>query len=120
MELNDYYNYLVENRIATEEEIDLVTANEESLDDILHVRTGYRDLQQYTDYEDKDTYNEYFVEELSREELIELKQNYYCNELGNNACYGELGDIDNIVTDEEIFKFSDYVDFLKDDFFCNI
>lgn len=60
------------------------------------------------------------VKELNREELIELKQNYYCNELGNNASYGELADIDNIVTDEEIFNFYDYVDFVKDDFFCNM
>lgn len=60
------------------------------------------------------------VRELSREELIELKQNYYCNELGNNASYGELADIDNIVTDKEIFEYYDYVDFVKDDFFCNM
>lgn len=60
------------------------------------------------------------VRELNREELIELKQNYYCNELGNNASYGELANIDNIVTDEEIFNFYDYVDFVKDDFFCNM
>ena len=60
------------------------------------------------------------VKELNREELIELKQNYYCNELGNNASYGELADIDNIVTDEEIFNFYDYADFVKDDFFCNM
>lgn len=60
------------------------------------------------------------VRELNREELIELKQNFYCNELGNNASYGELADIDNIVTDEEIFNFYDYVDFVKDDFFCNM
>lgn len=60
------------------------------------------------------------VKELNRQELIELKQNYYCNELGNSASYGELADIDNIVTDEEIFNFYDYVDFVKDDFFCNV
>ena len=60
------------------------------------------------------------VRELNRGELIELKQNYYCNELGNNASYGELANIDNIVTDEEIFNFYDYVDFVKDDFFCNM
>lgn len=72
MELNEYYDYLVNYGIATEEEIDLVTAingyNEETLDDILYVRTGYRDLEQYTEYEDKDTYNEYFVEEEEEEE----------------------------------------------------
>ena len=60
------------------------------------------------------------VRELNRGELIKLKQNYYCNELGNNASYGELANIDNIVTDEEIFNFYDYIDFVKDDFFCNM
>lgn len=60
------------------------------------------------------------VKELNREELIELKQNYYCNKLGNNASYGELADIDKIVTDKEIFKFYDNIDFVKEDFFCNI
>lgn len=60
------------------------------------------------------------VKELNREELIELKQNYYCNELGNNASYGELANIDEIITDEEIFEYYDYVDFVKDDFFCNM
>lgn len=72
MELNEYYNYLVEYGIATEEEIDLVTSingyNEESLDDILYVRTGYRDLEQYTLYEDKETYNEYFKDNEEDEE----------------------------------------------------
>lgn len=60
------------------------------------------------------------VKELNRQELIELKQNYYCNELGNSASYEEFADIDNIITDEEIFNFYDYVDFVKDDFFCNV
>lgn len=59
------------------------------------------------------------VEELSREQLIELKQNYYCNVLNNNASYGELADIDNLVSDEEIFKEYSGVIFTNDDFFCS-
>lgn len=59
------------------------------------------------------------VEELSREQLIELKQNYYCNVLNNNASYGELADIDNLVSDEEIFKEYGGIIFTNDDFFCS-
>lgn len=50
VDLNKYYNYLVETGTATEEEISLVTSingwNEKSFDDILYVRTGYRDIDQ--------------------------------------------------------------------------
>jgi len=44
MTLSEKYDYLVENEIATEKEINLVTCingyKEETLDDILYVRTG--------------------------------------------------------------------------------
>lgn len=72
MDLEEIYNYFTESGIATEEEIDLVTAingyNEESLNDILYVRTGYRDMEQYTLYEDKETYREKFENEEDEEE----------------------------------------------------
>jgi hypothetical protein len=49
----NYYHSLVEYSITTEEEIDLVTAingmNIETLNDILNVRTGYNDWDQYCD-----------------------------------------------------------------------
>lgn len=72
MELNEYYDYLVNYEIATGDEIDLVTSingyNEKSLDDILFVRTGYRDLEQYLMYEDKENYREYFEEDEEEED----------------------------------------------------
>lgn len=72
MELNKMFDYLEEMEIATGEEIQLVTDingwSEETVNDILFARTGYRDLEQYTEYEDKDTYNEYFKEEEEEEE----------------------------------------------------
>ena len=47
------WDYLVENLIATEEEIRLVTCingyNEEALNDILYARTGYRDIEQFAE-----------------------------------------------------------------------
>ena len=51
MELDEQFNYLIENGICTEDEMKLVTSingyNEESVNDILYVRTGYRDIEQY-------------------------------------------------------------------------
>ena len=67
MELDEQFNYLVEYEICTEDEMKLVTSingyNEESVNDILYVRTGYRDMEQYLEYEDKETYNEYYNKE---------------------------------------------------------
>ena len=65
MELNDIYDYFINYEIATEDEIDLVTTingyNEETFNDILYVRTGYRDMEQYLEYEDKETYRQYYA-----------------------------------------------------------
>lgn len=67
MELEEVIDYLIENDIATREEIDLVTGingyNEESIDDIIFYRTGYQDIEQYLESEDEDTYNEYYNDE---------------------------------------------------------
>ena len=72
MELDEQFNYLIEYGISTEEEMKLVTSingyNEECVNDILYVRTGYRDMEQYLEYEDKETYNEYYKEEEEEEE----------------------------------------------------
>lgn len=49
--LNTLYDKIVEYGIATEAEINLVTDingwNEEAMNDIIYVRTGYRDIEQY-------------------------------------------------------------------------
>lgn len=54
-ELDDYFDFLTDNCIATEEEIKLVTSingyNETTLNDILYVRTGYRSIEQYKECE---------------------------------------------------------------------
>lgn len=50
MELNEIWDEIINNGIATEEELQLVTGingyNEESLNDVIYVRTGYHDLEQ--------------------------------------------------------------------------
>lgn len=62
--LDKYFDYLVETGTATGNEIDLVTKingwNEKAFDDILYVRTGYRDLEQIAEY---DNYAKDFLEE---------------------------------------------------------
>ena len=48
--LANIWDYLVENQIATDEELKLVTCingyNEESLNAVLFARTGFRDIEQ--------------------------------------------------------------------------
>ena len=50
-DVTEYYNFLIDEGIATEQELNLVTSingyNIETLDDVLYVRTGYRDYEQY-------------------------------------------------------------------------
>lgn len=72
------------------------------------------------------------VQELNREQLTELKGNYF-TELVNEGTfaevigrdydepsYGDLADINDIVSDEFVFEHYDYVDFVNDDFFCSV
>lgn len=64
MNLEQYYNYLIEYEIVGEETLNVVTSingyNEKTLDDVLYVKSGYRDIEQYLEYEDKETYEEYY------------------------------------------------------------
>ena len=56
MELNEFWDFLIEECIATEEEIRLVTCingyNYRALNDILEVRTGYKSVEQYKGADD--------------------------------------------------------------------
>lgn len=49
--INEIWETIVEYGIATEEELRLVTSingyNEEALNNVLYVRTGYRDIEQF-------------------------------------------------------------------------
>lgn len=55
------------------------------------------------------------VRELSREQLEELKARHYTMNNGQ-VSYEELANIDNYVTDEEIFEEYSCVTFTEDDF----
>lgn len=67
MELDEIIDYIIENDIATQEEVNLVTGingySEETVNDIIFYRTGYQDIEQYLESEDEDTYNEYYNDE---------------------------------------------------------
>lgn len=51
MDRYDVWNAIVEYGIATEEELELVTAingyNSDTLNDVIFVRTGYRNIKQF-------------------------------------------------------------------------
>lgn len=55
MTINEMWNCLTENQIATESELSLVTCingySEESMRDVLYARTGYRNFDQLEDFD---------------------------------------------------------------------
>ena len=61
MSLEEYYNYLIDYELVSNETLEIITSingyNEETLNDILYCVSGYRDIEQYLEYEDEDTYN---------------------------------------------------------------
>lgn len=62
------------------------------------------------------------VKELNIEQLTELKQHYYMHDkFGKDidVSYYELGFIDDLVSDAEVFEFYKDVEFSCDDFFCS-
>jgi len=56
------------------------------------------------------------VKELNRAQLLRLKANYYEEHHPEGVSHGELADIDNLVSDEEVVEAYDGVDFVEDDF----
>lgn len=49
-DINDLWDYLVNNSIATQEELELITSingySVDTLNDVIYARTGYHDLEQ--------------------------------------------------------------------------
>lgn len=52
---NELWDLLIDNNIATDDELNLISYINgwrlETLEDVLYVRTGYRDMQQYKEFE---------------------------------------------------------------------
>ena len=59
------------------------------------------------------------VHELNRDEITELKINLYSQKHDNRISYSEINNIDELVSDEEVFEEAAGCDFSKDDFFCD-
>ena len=56
------------------------------------------------------------LQDLNREQIIQSKQRLYC-EKNENASYGELAEIDNLVSDEELKEEYGDTYFVDEDFF---
>ena len=71
MRLEEYYNYLIDTDIVSEDSLRLITRingyNEQTLDDVLYCTTGYRDIEQYLEYNDKETFKEYYSQDDIKE-----------------------------------------------------
>lgn len=71
MTLDEYYNYLLDTNIAEEQTLDVAVALdgycEDTLDNVLYVLTGYREIEQYLEFEDPETYETYYKEEQEEE-----------------------------------------------------
>ena len=57
------------------------------------------------------------AQELNREQLTQLKQHFYEEQHPEGVSWGELANIDDLVTDAECCTFYEGVDFVADDFF---
>ena len=58
------------------------------------------------------------IKELNEEQLIELKTRYYMDK-NESVSWGELADIDELVTMEELEEEYGHITFVEDDFFCS-
>lgn len=71
MSLEQYYNYLIEYGLVSDNTLNIITGingyNESTLDDILYFVSGYHDIEQYLEFEDKDTYNLYYSDKESED-----------------------------------------------------
>ena len=59
------------------------------------------------------------VHELNRDQLTSVKQSMLCERMdanGETPSYGELADVDEIISDEEVFREYAGTEFSEDDF----
>lgn len=59
------------------------------------------------------------VYDLNRDQLTELKQRYYAELTGRDLSYEELANIDFYITDYDVQREFEGVDFVVDDFFAS-
>lgn len=61
------------------------------------------------------------VHELTRDQITELKQKMLTDRMAEHdeePSYGELADVDEVISDEEVFSEFEGTEFTNDDFFC--
>ena len=72
MKLNQYYDYLIDYELVSNETLDIITSvngyNEKTLDDVLYCISGYRDIEQYLEYEDIENYNLYYGDDENEDD----------------------------------------------------
>lgn len=56
------------------------------------------------------------VKELNKEQLTQLKINYYMLHNDLHISYSDILNIDELVTDEQVYNFYDGIVFVDDDF----
>ena len=56
------------------------------------------------------------ISQLNVEQLEQVKVHYWTEKNGENISYGEIANIDNLVSNEEIFEAYGHMDFTEDDF----
>lgn len=63
------------------------------------------------------------IRELNRDQLTEVKQNLLCEILDEqeSRCpsYGEFAEVDEIISDDEVFAAYEGTEFSEGDFWCN-
>ena len=71
MELEEYYNYLIDTNIVSEETLNIITSingySKNTLDAILYCITGYRNIKSYLYDGDKETFKEYYSKDAVTE-----------------------------------------------------
>ena len=76
MNLGQYYDYLIDYELVSEEALDIITSingyNEKTLDDVLYCVSGYRGIEEYLEYEDIENYNLYYNDDESEDDFDEL------------------------------------------------
>ena len=55
------------------------------------------------------------VYELTKDQRTQLKQHHYC-QVNESVSFGELANIDELISDAEIYELYDYIDFVEEDF----
>ena len=60
------------------------------------------------------------IAELNKEELNELRVEYLAHKQGDSISYEQMYNIENYVSNQELFNEYNHYVFSEEDFFCNV